>query len=276
MSPANPSSKSFDTIVIGAGVAGLYQVYQLREQGFSVRGFDAASGVGGTWYWNRYPGAKFDSECYIYQYLFSEELYKGWRWSERFPGQPEIERWMNYVADKLDLRKEFQFETTIASAHYDEARGRWTVAFLGFTHCPDVCPTTLAELASAEKRWREALPEPQRPQMLFVSVDPERDSPDRVGDYAQFFSPHALAATGSVADLERFGASLLLVFTKVPLPGDNADAYTIDHSTQAVLIDPHGRFAGFIRPERDSDGRPLGMPPDKVARDLIALAQWQP
>ncbi|MBX9609930.1 MAG: NAD(P)/FAD-dependent oxidoreductase [Gammaproteobacteria bacterium] len=128
MSPANPSSKSFDTIVIGAGVAGLYQVYQLREQGFSVRGFDAASGVGGTWYWNRYPGAKFDSECYIYQYLFSEELYKGWRWSERFPGQPEIERWMNYVADKLDLRKEFQFETTIASAHYDEARGRWTVA----------------------------------------------------------------------------------------------------------------------------------------------------
>ena len=158
----------------------------------------------------------------------------------------------------------------------DDLRGRWTVAFLGFTHCPDVCPTTLAELASAEKRWREALPEPQRPQMLFVSVDPERDSPDRVGDYAQFFSPHALAATGSVADLERFGASLLLVFTKVPLPGDNADAYTIDHSTQAVLIDPHGRFAGFIRPERDSDGRPLGMPPDKVARDLIALAQWQP
>lgn len=116
-----------DAAVIGAGVAGLYQVYQLRKAGFSVKGFDTASNVGGTWYWNRYPGAKFDSECYIYQYLFDEDLYKDWSWSERFPGQPEIERWMNYVADRLDLRKDFQFNTTIKSAHYDERSGRWTL-----------------------------------------------------------------------------------------------------------------------------------------------------
>jgi cyclohexanone monooxygenase/acetone monooxygenase len=116
-----------DAAVVGAGVAGLYQLYQLRKQGLSVKAFDTASDVGGTWYWNRYPGAKFDSESYIYQYLFDENLYKDWSWSERFPGQPEIERWMNYIADRLDLRKDIQFNTTIASAHYQESTGRWTV-----------------------------------------------------------------------------------------------------------------------------------------------------
>ena len=123
---AAPTLK-LDALVIGAGVAGLYQLHQLREQGLDVRAFDAAGDVGGTWYWNRYPGAKFDSEAYIYQYLFSEELYKEWSWSERFPGQPEIERWMQYVADKLDLRRSIQFSTTITSAHFNEATNRWTV-----------------------------------------------------------------------------------------------------------------------------------------------------
>lgn len=118
---------TLDAAVIGAGVAGLYQLHQLRKLGLNVKGFDAGSNVGGTWYWNRYPGAKFDSESYIYQYLFDEALYKDWSWSSRFPGQPEIERWMNYVADRLDLRRDIHFNTTIASAHYDEARGRWTV-----------------------------------------------------------------------------------------------------------------------------------------------------
>ena len=120
-------TEKLDALIIGAGVAGLYQLHMLRNQGLKVRAFDAASDVGGTWYWNRYPGARFDSEAYIYQYLFSEELYKGWSWSERFPGQPEIERWLHYVADRLDLRKDIQFETTITSAHYDEDANRWTV-----------------------------------------------------------------------------------------------------------------------------------------------------
>jgi acetone monooxygenase len=114
-----------DAAVIGTGVAGLYQLYLLRNQGLNVKAFDAASGVGGTWYWNRYPGARFDSEAYIYQYLFSEELYKGWSWSEKFPGQPEIERWLNYVADKLDLRKNIQLSTRIESARFDETTERW-------------------------------------------------------------------------------------------------------------------------------------------------------
>ncbi len=118
---------SLDAMVIGAGVAGLYQLYLLRRQGLSVMAFDAASNVGGTWHWNRYPGARFDSEAYIYQYLFSEDLYKDWSWSEKFPRQPEIERWMNYVADRLDLRKDIRFDTTVTTARFDDATGRWRV-----------------------------------------------------------------------------------------------------------------------------------------------------
>ncbi|MFI0396934.1 flavin-containing monooxygenase [Paracoccus jiaweipingae] len=120
-------TKEVDVIVIGAGVSGLYQVHQLREQGWDVLGLEAASDVGGTWYWNRYPGARFDSESYIYQYLFDEKLYKDWTWSERFPAQPEIERWMHYVADRLDLRRSFEFSTRVESATFDEETERWTV-----------------------------------------------------------------------------------------------------------------------------------------------------
>jgi Predicted flavoprotein involved in K+ transport len=116
-----------DALVIGAGVAGLYELYQLRRDGLTVAAVDTAGDVGGTWYWNRYPGAKFDSESYIYQYLFDEALYKGWTWSERFPAQPEIERWMHYIADRLDLRRDILFSTTVASAEYDAGRGRWMV-----------------------------------------------------------------------------------------------------------------------------------------------------
>ncbi|BBG01101.1 MULTISPECIES: flavin-containing monooxygenase [Pseudonocardia] len=119
--------EQLDAVVLGAGVAGLYQLHQLREQGLNVRAFDAAGDVGGTWWWNRYPGARFDSEAYIYQYLFDEKLYTDWSWSEKFPGQPEIERWLHYVTDRLDLRRDITFNTKITSAHYDEDRGRWTV-----------------------------------------------------------------------------------------------------------------------------------------------------
>ena len=100
----------FDAIVVGAGVAGLYQLHRLREMGLKVQSIDAASDVGGTWYWNCYPGARVDSQSYIYQYWFSDELVKEWNWSERFPGQPETERYLNFVADKLDLRKDIPLQ----------------------------------------------------------------------------------------------------------------------------------------------------------------------
>jgi acetone monooxygenase len=123
----SPDVTRLDAMVIGAGVAGLYQLYKLREMGLDVRGYEAGSGVGGTWYWNRYPGARFDSQVEVYQYWFSEELYKAWRPTERFPAQPETEQWLNFVADRLDLKKDIEFNARIVSARYREDVGRWDV-----------------------------------------------------------------------------------------------------------------------------------------------------
>jgi len=121
-------SPSFDAIVIGAGVAGLYQLYRLRELGLRVRAFEAGSGVGGTWYWNRYPGARFDSESWTYGYSFSQELLDEWDWQEHFAPQPETERYLNYVADKFDLRRNIQFNSRVASARYREESRSWEIA----------------------------------------------------------------------------------------------------------------------------------------------------
>src|SRR5215469_1256524 len=121
-------SPSFDAIVIGAGVAGLYQLYRLRELGLRVRAFEAGSGVGGTWYWNRYPGARFDSESWTYGYSFSQELLDEWDWREHFAPQPETERYLNYVADKFDLRRDIQFNSRVASARYREESRTWEIA----------------------------------------------------------------------------------------------------------------------------------------------------
>jgi len=125
---SNGSGEDFDAVIVGAGVAGLYQLHRLREMGLNVRSIEAASDVGGTWYWNCYPGARVDSQSYIYQYWFSEELINEWNWSQRFPPQPELERYLNFVADKLDLRKDIQLDTRVTSADWDEANKRWIVS----------------------------------------------------------------------------------------------------------------------------------------------------
>jgi cation diffusion facilitator CzcD-associated flavoprotein CzcO len=116
-----------DAVVVGAGFAGIYMLHRLREAGFSTRVFEAGDGVGGVWYWNRYPGARCDSESIYYNYTFSEEIYNGWTWSSRYPNQPEILRYLNYVADKLDIRKDITFETRVTSAHYDEENKQWRI-----------------------------------------------------------------------------------------------------------------------------------------------------
>ena len=118
---------TFDVLIIGAGVTGLYALYRLREMGFSVQSFEDGSGVGGTWYWNRYPGARFDSESYTYGYSFSEELLQEWDWKELYSGQPENERYLNYVADKFNLRPLIQLNSRIASATYDEDNCSWQI-----------------------------------------------------------------------------------------------------------------------------------------------------
>lgn len=116
-----------DVIVVGAGFAGLYALYRLRELGFRVRVVEAADGIGGTWYWNAYPGARCDVESMEYSYSFSPELDQEWEWSERYAAQPEILRYLEHVADRFDLRRDIRLGTRIASAVYDEAAARWTL-----------------------------------------------------------------------------------------------------------------------------------------------------
>ena len=145
-----------------------------------------------------------------------------------------------------------------------ELQGHWTVVFIGFTFCPDVCPTTLAELAQAQRQW-EDLPEAVRPRVLFVSVDPERDTPERAGEYAAAFHPDILAATADIPALEAFTRSLSLVFMKVAPPEGFPDSqYTIDHSGSLAVLDPQARMAGVISPPFD---------PAAIAADLRMLTE---
>ncbi len=122
------ATTELDALVIGAGFAGLYQLLCLRDRlGLSVKALEAGGGVGGTWYWNRYPGARCDSESHVYWYTFSPDLMREWQWSERYPGQPEIMRYLNYVADRFELKRDIQFNTRVTSAHYNETTNRWRV-----------------------------------------------------------------------------------------------------------------------------------------------------
>ena len=127
MSDNQKAAVQKDMVVVGAGFAGLYMVHKALAEGLSVQCFEAGDGVGGTWYWNRYPGARVDIECVEYSYSFSKELEQEWEWTERYAAQPEIERYANHVADRFNLREKIQFETKVVSATFDEASGRWTV-----------------------------------------------------------------------------------------------------------------------------------------------------
>lgn len=146
-----------------------------------------------------------------------------------------------------------------------ELKGHWSLVFLGFTACPDVCPTTLSELAGAQKQW-EALPDSVRPRVILVSVDPERDTPSRLGEYAHAFHKHTLAATADVPSLEKFATSLGFVFQKVEGKhfDENPDDYTLDHSASLAVLDPEGRLAGLIRPP---------FKPAAIAADLLLLTE---
>jgi len=148
----------------------------------------------------------------------------------------------------------------------EELRGHWTVVFLGFTHCPDICPTTLAQLAGAQKQWA-SMPEASRPRVLFVSADPERDSAALTGKYAHAFHPDTLAATAPVPQLEAFARSLSLVFMKVPGSSGRPDDYSVDHSAALVMLDPQARMAGVVQPPFDIKG---------IAADLQRLTGGAP
>ena len=122
------SKADFDAVIVGAGFSGLYMLHSLRDRlGLSVRVIEAGEGVGGTWYWNRYPGARCDSDSYVYCYTFDRQLLKEWEWTERYPEQPEILRYLNHVADRFDLKRDIQFGSRVTAAVYDEALNRWDI-----------------------------------------------------------------------------------------------------------------------------------------------------
>ena len=122
------ASTDVDAVVIGAGFSGLYALHKLRnEMGLRVQVFETGGGVGGTWYWNRYPGARSDSPSYIYGYTFDEELWQEWEWSERYPQQDEIRAYLEHVAERYDLNRDISFNTRVTGATFDEATNAWTV-----------------------------------------------------------------------------------------------------------------------------------------------------
>ena len=124
----NKNISSLDVLIIGAGFSGIYMLKKIREMGLSARVIDAAAGVGGTWFWNRYPGARVDVESMFYSYSFDKTLEQEWEWTERYPAQPEILNYINHVADRFELRSHIQLSTSVTSAIYDENKATWLVS----------------------------------------------------------------------------------------------------------------------------------------------------
>ena len=125
--PAEGNTNQYDVVVVGGGLGGLYALHRLRGLGLKVKVFEAGSGIGGTWFWNRYPGARCDVESLEYSYSFSKELQQEWKWPERYGTQTEILRYINHVADRFDLRRDIQLDTRVVAAEFDRATDRWTV-----------------------------------------------------------------------------------------------------------------------------------------------------
>src|SRR3954468_924865 len=121
------TSNAVDVVIVGAGFAGLYMLHRVRELGLSTQLYEAAGGVGGTWLWNRYPGARCDVESMAYSYSFSTELEQEWTWTEKYPTQPEILKYIEHVAERFDLTRDVTFDTRVTNAAYDDESQRWTV-----------------------------------------------------------------------------------------------------------------------------------------------------
>jgi cation diffusion facilitator CzcD-associated flavoprotein CzcO len=147
--PRTANSTEFDAIIIGAGISGMFMLYRLRELGMTARIFETGSDVGGTWYWNRYPGARFDSESWTYGYSFSKELMQEWDWKEHFSPQPDTLEYLNHVADKFDLRRDMQFRSTVTAAHWDDAANQWIVTLESGEQAPSRFLCTAVGILSA-------------------------------------------------------------------------------------------------------------------------------
>ena len=166
------------------------------------------------------------------------------------------------VIDNPRALPPFQLQSASGPVTAAQLKGHWTVVFVGFTHCPDVCPTTLTDMARAQTLWDTAGLK-AKPRLLFVSIDPERDTPAKIAEYAAFFHKDTLTATAGEPQLAEFTRALGLVYMKVP----QGDSYTMDHSATLVLLNPQAEFAGLIRPP---------LKPEAIGADLIALAKARP
>lgn len=166
------------------------------------------------------------------------------------------------VIDSPRALPPFKLQSASGPITADQLKGHWTVVFVGFTHCPDVCPTTLTDMARAQALW-DAAGLKAKPRLLFVSIDPERDTPEKIAEYAAYFHKDTLTATAEEPQLAEFTRALGLVYMKVP----QGDSYTMDHSSTLVLLNPKAEFAGIIRPP---------LKPEAIGADLIALAKARP
>jgi protein SCO1/2 len=153
----------------------------------------------------------------------------------------------------------FSLQSAGGTLTAENLKGSWTLVFIGFTQCPDICPTTLTELAQAQAIWAKS-DVPNKPKLLFLSIDPDRDTPEALAEYAAFFNKDTITATAPEPQLAEFTRALGLVYMKVP----QGDTYTMDHSATLVLLNPNAEFAGIIRPP---------LKPQAIAQDLLTLSK---
>lgn len=225
------SPKRYDAVIVGAGFSGMYMLYRLRELGFSCRVYEAADGVGGTWYWNRYPGARCDSESMYYSYSFSSELEQEWNWTERYPAQPEILTYLNHVADRFDLRPDIQFNTRINSAVFDEATNEWTVT----TSTDEVIAATFCIMATG------CLSLPNAPKIK--GIDDFKGAIYHTGQW-----PHeGVDFTGKKVGIIGTGSSGIQA---IPIIAEQAEQLTVFQRTPNFMVPAHN---GPLDPDFERD-----------------------
>ena len=252
----DPAERSFDAVVVGAGFAGLYMLHRLRRQGMDVRVFEAGGGVGGTWYWNRYPGARCDIPSMEYSYQFSDALQQDWEWTERYASQPEILEYANHVAERFELLPHIRFHTRVTAARYDESERRWQVAL----DSGDTVTARYLVMATG------CLSVPNVPRM--AGLDPEADNVYHTGrwphDGVDFTGKRvAVIGTGSSAiqslPLIAEQAAQVTVFQRTPnysVPAHNARLdpdYVADLKSRYRAFRARNWQRGFGADFRDSD-----------------------
>jgi cyclohexanone monooxygenase len=261
---AEQTSNSVDAVIVGAGLSGLYQLYRLRESGLDARVIEAGSGVGGTWYWNRYPGARCDVESMAYSYSFSAELEQEWTWTEKYPTQPEILRYIEHVADRFDLARDITFDTRVTNATYDDESQRWTV----LTDGGEAIDAQYLIMATG---------------CLSVSKAPEVPGAERFGGptYHTGHWPHegvdltgqrvAVIGTGSsgIQSIPIFAqqASELTVFQRTPnfsMPAGNRPL------GDEEIADMKGRYPEFRRAQRESG---FGVPIEAATQSALEVPE---